>query len=143
MMVKIVSAIFCFALTLPAVAGATAPRSQRPSSSSAGIYQLIEARAGHVSCWGVVIQLGNSRFRRTLTPDQIMVREGKHGHDLRDIMTWRVEMNGRRLVIRFKPGSGDFGSGNTVEVRINRAAFRQPLRSPNDHFIWAIGTDVL
>jgi hypothetical protein len=112
-------------------------------SSPAGITQLVESRGGRVSCWGVVVQLGNSRFRETIRPDQLSIIEGKHGHDLKEIMTWRVEQNGKRLLIKFKPATGDFGSGNRVEIQVDRSAFVGQFESPNTHFAWSIDTDVL
>ena len=96
--------------------------SDRVPRRQGGISQLVEKRSGRVSCWGVVIHIGNVRFRRNIKRDQILISEAKHGHDLRGIMTWRVDQNGRRLVVKFKPGMGDFGSGNTVEVRVARSA---------------------
>jgi hypothetical protein len=111
--------------------------------SPAGISQLVENREGRISCWGVIIQLGNARFRETMNPNQIIVREAKHGRDIRELMTWSVDRNGRRLVIRFKPGMGDFGSGNSVEIQIERSAFRKMGSSGNNHFRWSIDTDVL
>jgi hypothetical protein len=130
-------------LSLTILSASGMPQSNRVPSSPAGITQLVENRGGRVSCWGVVIQLGNSRFRQTIIPDQIVIREAKHDHDLRDIMTWHVEQNGKRLVIKFKPGMGDFGSGNRVEVQIDRSAFVRLTESSNDRFDWSIDTDVL
>jgi hypothetical protein len=57
------------------------PQLGRVPQSVAGITQLVENRGGRVSCWGVTIQLGNSRFRETIRPDQMMIREARHGHD--------------------------------------------------------------
>jgi hypothetical protein len=109
----------------------------------AGISQLVESRGGRISCWGVVIKLGTSRFKENISPRQIEVREAKHGHDLVSTMIWRVEQSGRRLIIEFRPGMGDFGSGNRVEVRINRSALEEPIGSANEYFQWGIDTDVL
>jgi hypothetical protein len=58
-------------------------------------------------------------------------------------MNWSVDRNGKKLVIKFKPGMGDFGTGNTVEVQIDRSAFRLPVPSPDNRFDWLIGTDPL
>jgi hypothetical protein len=119
------------------------PQTKRVPRDPAGISQLVENRDGQVSCWGVTIQLGKLRFRDNISPSQIIIREAKHGHDLREMMTWVVEQNANRLVIRFKPGMGDFGSGNAVEVQIERTAFIGPTSSENNHFRWSINTDVL
>jgi hypothetical protein len=109
----------------------------------AGIFQLIESRSGRQSCWGVIIQLSKARFRRVVRADQIVIREGKHGHGLKGIMKWSVDRIGRKLVIKFKPGMGDFGTGNTVEVQIDRSAFLLPMPSPDNRFDWSISTDLL
>lgn len=58
-------------------------------------------------------------------------------------MSWRVGRGGKRLVIKFKSGMGDFGSGNSVEVQIDRSAFARGVESPNSRFEWSINTDVL
>jgi len=119
------------------------PRRSRVPQEPAGISQLVEKRGGRVSCRGVVIRLGNSRFRRVIRPEQIVIREAKGGRDLREVMTWRVGQNGKRLVVQFKPGMGDFGSGNGVEVQIARSALAGNVESPNGRFEWSISTDVL
>jgi len=58
-------------------------------------------------------------------------------------MKWSVDRTGKKLVIKFKPGMGDFGTGNTVEVQIDRSAFLLPMPSPDNRFDWSIGTDPL
>jgi hypothetical protein len=108
-----------------------------------GIFQLVENRDGQVLCWGVTIRLGKLRFRHNISPNQIIIRDAKRGHDLRKLMRWSVEENGRQLLIRFKAGLGDFGSGNAVEVQIERSAFIGPISSRDNHFRWSIDTDVL
>jgi len=107
-----------------------------------GIYRLIENRGGRVSCWGVVIRLGNLRFRKVIRPDQIMIREAKHGHDLRGMMSWHVGQSGKWLVIKFKSGMGDFGSGNSAEVVVDRSAMSVAAEAQNNRFEWSINTDV-
>lgn len=134
-------AFLVFVLINPHVAGA--PQRIHVPNQPAGISQLIENREGRVSCWGVVIQLGNLRFKSRVSPHQIIIREAKHGHDLKETMTWRVTQDGRRLVIKFKPKMGDFGSGNSVEIQIDRTAFDSSIDSPNNRFEWLISTDVL
>ena len=119
------------------------PQTNRSPDNPGGIFQLVNERNGRVSCWGVVIQLGNMTFKKNIMRDQIEISEGKHGHDLRDIMTWKVAQTGKRLKIEFKAGMGDFGSGNRVEVRIDRSAFKEPMESGNKRFIWSIDTDTL
>lgn len=121
----------------------SAVQTKRVPHDPAGISQLVENRDGQVSCWGVRIQLGKLRFRHNISPNQIIIREAKHGHDLTEVMTWNVEQNAKQLLIRFKPGMGDFGTGNAVEVQIERSAFIGPISSGNNHFRWSIDTDVL
>ena len=75
--------------------------------------------------------------------DQIVIREGKYGRDLKGIMKWSVDRSGNQLVIKFKPGMGDFGTGNTVEVTIDRSAFQLTMPSPSNRFKWSISTDPL
>jgi hypothetical protein len=118
-------------------------RQAQVPTTPAGISQLVERRAGRVSCWGVVINLGNSRFKKRIDPREIEIREAKHGHDLTGTMNWKVEQRGKKIVIKFKPGMGDFGTGNRVEIRIKRSAFLEPLHLGNDYFQWVIDTDVL
>jgi hypothetical protein len=55
-------------------------------------------------------------------------------------MIWSVDRSGKQLVIKFKPGMGDFGTGDIV---IDRSAFSSPPRSPDNRFDWSIGTDLL
>jgi hypothetical protein len=58
-------------------------------------------------------------------------------------MKWSVDRSGKQLVIKFKPGMGDFGTGNTVQVQIDRSAFvAAPLQSPNSRVDWSINTDL-
>lgn len=109
----------------------------------AGIFQIIEKRAGRTSCRGVVIQLRGMRFKRSVAADQIRIIEGKYGRDLSALMSLRVTPDGKRLVIRFKPGLGDFGTGNVVQVEIERSAFVAPIQSVNLKFSWSISTDIL
>ena len=137
------TALLLICLTFTATAASHVSLQSRAPRTSAGIHRLIENRDGRVSCWGVVIRLGRSRFRGVIRPEQIVISEGKHGHDLREIMSWHVGQNGRQLVIKFKPGTGDFGSGNRVEVQVDRSAFRVvDAPSPNKRFEWSIDTDV-
>ena len=118
------------------------PQPKRVPQDLGDIYQLVEKREGRVSCLGITIQLRHMRFGN-VSSNQIMIREAKHGYDLKEMMTWSVDQKGKRLVIRFKPGQGDFGSGNAVEVLIDRSAFLGRIPSKSNHFRWSIDTDVL
>jgi hypothetical protein len=110
-----------------------------PSSVS----QLVERRAGGTSCWGLIIRLGRMRLKPEVGSDEIEIREAKHGADLKNVMTWRVDDGGRRLVIKFKPGMGDFGSGNNVTVRLSRGVFADPASPSNEWYEWSVSTDIM
>lgn len=118
----------------------------RPSARDvAGISQLVESRAGKTSCWGVMIHLRKLRFKPNVGRDEIEIQEAKHGNDFRDSMTWRVDEGGRRLVIKFKPGLGDFGSGDNITIRVHGSAFTgRAIPIPPDGWLgWMISTDVM
>jgi hypothetical protein len=72
-----------------------------------------------------------------------MIREAKHGHDLRGMMSWHVGQSGKRLVIKFRPGMGDFGSGDSVEVVVDRSALSGGAEAQSNRLEWSINTDVL
>jgi hypothetical protein len=91
----------------------------------------------------VIIRLRKTRLKKEITAAQIKITEAKHGHDLREIMDWRVNQDGKQIVIRFKPGKGGFGSGNSVEIEIDRSAFARLANSGNLRFRWVIETDVM
>jgi hypothetical protein len=114
---------------------------ERVSASSAGISQLVKNRNGHVFCWGVVVQLSRMTFKRSIVAGQISIVEAKHGHNLTDIMVWSVGKKGKRLTIRFKENAGNFGTGNVVQINIDRSAFLGPIEFGNLKFVWAITTD--
>jgi hypothetical protein len=107
-------------------------------SQPAGISQFIEDRNGQVSVWGVDIQLRRLSFNRKIMPNQIRIIDHKYNRDLKDMMTWSVSKDGKILQIRFKPGMGDFGTGNTVTVYLDSSAF---IGQP-DSYEWTIPTDV-
>ena len=79
-----------------------------------GISQLVQTRDGQLSCWGVIITLRRTTFKARILPNQLEIREAKHGSDLREAMIWAVDEGGKRLTIQWQPGKGDFGSGNAV-----------------------------
>jgi len=83
---------------------------------------LIEVRAGVTSCWGVVIQLDRGSFKPKIGSEQISVVEAKYGRNLVPLMPWAVSPDGKRLTVKFKQGNGDFGTGNTVILRVAGAA---------------------
>jgi hypothetical protein len=111
------------------------------SDTSARISQLLENRNGKVSCWGVEVRLSSMTFKKSIAASQIRIVEAKHGHELTDIMIWSVSDEGKRLTVKFKENAGDFGTGNVVEIDIDRSAFLGPIESGNLKFEWAITTD--
>lgn len=128
--------VVAFASFLPLASGQ--PRTPQ-DAGAAGIWQLIEDRNGRVSCWGVVIQLARLSFPATVQPSAIEVTEAKHSRSLNDVMQWEVDRTRKRLTIRFRPGKGDFGTGNRVEVRIKRDA----LNAGGGILAWVLDTDPL
>jgi hypothetical protein len=125
-----------FILSVALIAGCTtAPARQ------AGISLFVGTRQGQRSVWGVDIQLDSLSFASEVSYDQLLIKEDKHGHDLRDIMTWSISENMKRLRIRFKPGLGDFGAGNTVTVHVDRSALAG-YSGVNRRLEWTITTDM-
>jgi len=110
-----------------------------PNDSAASIHRVVETRSGKRSCWGVVIDLKNLSFNKTISTDEINIIEVKHSRDLKDIMIWKINKSRKKLSITFKKGCGDFGTGNAVEVTIDTSAF---VRSPKLPISLSIGTDI-
>jgi hypothetical protein len=119
------------------------PPASAQQSELAGVFQLVQEREGRRACWGIVIRLSRLAFRPTLEPTQLEIRDEKHDHDLRDAMRWTVDSAGKRLTIQWQPGKGDFGTGNSVRVCVERLAFRDGSQPSNDRECWQIGTDLL
>lgn len=105
-----------------------------------GICQLIETRGGRTSCWGVIVTFDRLTLKDSVAEDRISITDAKYDRNLKPIMTWSVSDKGKRLTIEFKPGMGDFGTGNAVTVRIDGTAFRS---NPIQTYVFAISTDRL
>jgi hypothetical protein len=103
---------------------------------------LAETRGGKKSCWGIVIDFGDSQLKPTISPKQLKIYEAKHGTSLLKLMTWRISRDGKRLIIKFKPGSGDFGSGNRAEITLYKTAFIAPPKGFPEYAIFVQGTDL-
>jgi hypothetical protein len=132
-------------LAITAVAVAPLPSAfgqsrDRPQSPTSGIWQLIEERDGKTSCWGAVIQLARLTFPTTLEASDIDITEAKHSSRLNDLMQWKVDSSRKRLTVKFRPGMGDFGTGNRIEIRIKRQALDPTSKGA---LIWVIETDPL
>ncbi|MDT7602350.1 MAG: hypothetical protein QOF61_347 [Acidobacteriota bacterium] len=137
-----VLALCCLSIAAGSTIFGAQGRKRKPIQPSS-ISQLVERRAGRISCWGLIIRFGRMRLKPTVGSDEIEIQEAKHSADLRNIMTWRVDDDGRRLIIKFKPGMGDFGNGNNVTVRLSREAFAEPASSLNNWYEWSINTDIM
>jgi hypothetical protein len=114
-----------------------------PPAIGAGIRQLVEARPQGRRCTGAVVELSRLVFKPTIDAAEIELRDDKHDADLRSVMQWEVSTDGKRLTVRFKTPSTDFGVGNALRVCVDRAAFRPGSQPANDRECWMIGTDLL
>jgi hypothetical protein len=103
---------------------------------------LTEIRGGKKSCWGIVIDFDDAQFKKRISPLQLKIFEAKHGTNLTNLMTWRVSRDGKRLTVKFKPGTGDFGKGNRAEITLYKTAFIVPPRDFSDHAIFVRETDL-
>jgi len=103
---------------------------------------LTEIRGGEKSCRGIVIEFDNAQFKARISPQQLKIYEAKHGTSLLKVMTWRVSGDRKRLTIRFKAGTGDFGSGNRAEVTLYREAFIVPPKDFPEYVIFVQETDL-
>lgn len=131
--------VFQMFVSFPESLVAGSPQS-KPRSVTRGISQLVEIRNGKKSCWGVIVQLGELNFNQTIDQDELSVTEDKHGSDLKPIMTWTVDQHRKKLTIQFKSGMGDFGTGNSVTVRVSESALSP---NPMQRYVFQISTDIL
>jgi hypothetical protein len=86
----------------------------------------------------VIIQLARFRFPATIDQSAIEITEAKHNQLLNSLMEWKVDSTRKRLTIRFRPGMGDFGTGNRIQVRVMPRGLEPPSTGP---LMWVIGTD--
>ena len=103
---------------------------------------LTEIRDGKKSCWGVVIDFEDARFKTKISSQELKIYESKHKTSLLKLMTWHVSRDGKQLVIKFKPGMGDFGTGNQAEITLYKTAFKTPPKQFPDHVIFVQNTDL-
>lgn len=103
---------------------------------------LTDIRAGKKSCWGIVIDVDDAQFKKRISAQQLKIFEAKHGANLLKLMTWGVSRDGKRLTIKFKPGTGDFGTGNRVEITLYKTAFIVPPKDFPEYAIFVRGTDL-
>ena len=103
---------------------------------------LAEIRGGKKSCWGIVIEFNDAQFKARISPQQLKIYEAKHGTSLLKLMTWRISGDRKRLTIKFKAGTGDFGSGNRAEVTSYKRAFIVPPKDFPEYVIFVQETDL-
>jgi hypothetical protein len=103
---------------------------------------LTEIRDGKKSCWGIIIDFEDAQFKKRISPQQLKIFEAKHGSNPLNLMTWRVSREGKRLTIKFKPGDGDFGTGNRAEITLYKTAFIVPPKDFPDYAVFVLGTDL-
>ena len=103
---------------------------------------VTEIRGGKKACRGIVIEFDNAQFKAKVFPQQLKIYEAKHGTSLLKLMIWRVSGDRKRLTIRFKSGTGDFGSGNRAEVTLDKKAFIVPPNDFPEYVIFVQETDL-
>ena len=113
------------------------PRKHQFSSSC-----LTEIRAGKRSCWGIVIRFDDAVFKKRVQRNQLKVFEAKHGANLLNLMTWRTSRDGKQITIKFKPGTGDFGTGNEAEITLYKTAFTLPPKDFPEYMVIVQRTDL-
>lgn len=103
---------------------------------------VTETRAGKKSCWGIAIKFDDAQFNKRVHRDQFKVFESKHGANLLNLMTWRTSRDGKQLTIKFKPGKGDFGTGNQAEITLFKTAFSLPPKDFPEYVVIVQRTDI-
>jgi hypothetical protein len=78
--------------------------------------RLIETRKEFRSVWGIRLKL--SRPVANLTKKNLSIMEDKHSRELIGVMNLSVHNDGSEVVLKFKPETGDFGSGISVLVEV-------------------------
>ena len=88
------------------------------SDGANSIKPIVEIRNEKRSIWGVEITLASCRLKNIDALSLITVIERKHSHDITNMLQMTSSQNLSILIIRFKNGMGDFGSGNTIDITI-------------------------
>jgi hypothetical protein len=104
---------------------------------------LTEIRGGKKSCWGIVIKLDSALFKKTIRRDDLKVVEAKHGANITYLTNWHTSHGGKELTIEFKPGRGDFGTGNRVAITLYKTAFALPTKNFPDYMTIVQNTDAV
>ena len=103
---------------------------------------LIEIRDGKKSCQGIVIDFDDAYLKKRISQQQLRIYEAKHGTNLIKLMTWHVSNAGKRLIIKFKDGTGDFGTGNRAEITLYKKSFIVPPKNFPYYAVFVQGTDL-
>jgi hypothetical protein len=103
---------------------------------------LTEIRGGKKSCWGIVINFDDARFKKSVQPSQLKIFEAKHGSNIIKLMTWRVSEDRKQLTIKFKRGTGDFGTGNQAGITLYKTAFTVPPNAFPEYVVFVQKTDI-
>ena len=103
---------------------------------------LTEVRDGRKSCWGIVIRFEDARFKRHVRPNELKLFEAKHGANLLELMTWHTSSDRKQLTIKFKTGTGDFGTGNPAEITLFKTAFASPPKDFPKYMVIVQRTDI-
>lgn len=106
------------------------------------IEKLIEVRGGNTSVWGIRMELGKYSIRKNIALSEVRVIEAKHSRDISKLMEIFTNDDRNILIIRFKPGMGDFGSGNSVKITIPKKLIKKTTELPSDGLVFYLGTDI-
>ena len=103
---------------------------------------VTESRGGKKSCWGVIVKFYDARFNRRVQRSQLKIFESKHGANLINLMTWRTSRDRKQLTIKFKRGTGDFGTGNQAEITLYKTAFSLRPKDFPEYLVILQRTDI-
>ncbi len=103
---------------------------------------VTENRGGKHSCWGIIVRFHDARFNKRVRRNQLKVFESKHGANLLDLMTWRTSRDRKQLTIKFKHGTGDFGTANQAEITLYKTAFSLPPKDFPEYLVIVQRTDI-
>jgi hypothetical protein len=103
---------------------------------------LTEIRGGKQSCWGIIVKFDDALFNKRVKRNQLKIFESKHGANLLNLMMWRTSRDRKQLTIKFKPGTGDFGTGNQAEITLYKTAFSLPPKNFPEYLIIVQRTDI-
>jgi hypothetical protein len=103
---------------------------------------LTETRNGKTSCWGIVVNFDKGKFKRKIRSNELTIYEAKHGANITNLMTCHTTRDGKQLTIKFKRGTGDFGTGNQAQIRLYKSAFAVAPNGFPDYIVFVQKTDL-